>query len=133
MEFDPGIIILGLGGFALLAGLVAWVWECVQERKPESSGKNSGSPKVAKLRPPDKSSTALKKPAPSIVSTAVGSIEIPRPPQQPENKSLKPEFKLSSADAKKFSEPEIRPGYCQNHPDVRAMPDGSGLCYECNR
>jgi hypothetical protein len=26
-----------------------------------------------------------------------------------------------------------RPGYCQNHPNVRAMPDGSGLCYECNR
>ena len=28
---------------------------------------------------------------------------------------------------------EIRPGYCQNHPDLPAMPDGSGLCYECNR
>lgn len=28
---------------------------------------------------------------------------------------------------------EVRPGYCQNHPEIRAMPDGSGLCYECNR
>lgn len=28
---------------------------------------------------------------------------------------------------------DFRPGYCLNHPDVRAMPDGSGLCYECNR
>jgi len=28
---------------------------------------------------------------------------------------------------------EVRPGYCSNHPDIRAMPDGSGLCYECNR
>ena len=133
MPFDLGIIILGLGGIALLAGLGAWVWECVQGRKPESSEKNLGSPEAVILRPPDRSSTALKKPAPPIVSTAVGSIEIPRPPQQPKNKSPKPEFKLSSADAKKFSEPEIRPGYCQNHPNVRAMPDGSGLCYECNR
>jgi hypothetical protein len=31
------------------------------------------------------------------------------------------------------SKEEVRPGYCLNHPDVRAMPDGSGLCYECNR
>jgi hypothetical protein len=41
--------------------------------------------------------------------------------------------RLEKAERIPDDKEEIRPGYCQNHPHVRAMTDGSGLCYDCNR
>jgi hypothetical protein len=40
---------------------------------------------------------------------------------------------LEKAERISDDKEKIRPGFCQNHPYVRAMTDGSGLCYGCNR
>jgi len=88
------LAIFGTTAVALLAGLGAWVYEFLQNRRPELPEK--GDDILGAALPPAKlyqGSIRLMKPASTIVPTPPASIGLPKPPPPVFSPPIKPEPK----------------------------------------
>jgi len=75
MPFDPGIIILGLGCLALLAGLGAWIWEYIKTPKAAESARNG----LEISAPAPSTKTSANTPGPAIQTAPPESSHPPQP------------------------------------------------------
>ena len=89
--FDFGILILGLGALAFLAGLGNWIWLCVKKTNAAETAQNT-----LEYYASDPSTKALQDTlAPEIQAAPSESLQpaqLPTPPQIPKTQKRTPPF-----------------------------------------
>ena len=114
------LAIFGTAALALLAGLGAWVYEFLQNRRPELPEKGDDIFGAAIPRQPDQNYLGPKKPSSPIVPATLGSIESPQPPHPVAPPLIKSDTKSPAIDAltltQKSSEPAKTPDWAKAFP-----------------
>jgi len=138
MQLNAGIIILGLGGLAFLAGLGAWIWELLQNRKKRTT---TVEPDILGAAVPSKPKVELPLKTPSSPPSQIDETKSPFwaktfPSLSSHKKEYGQKIQEPSTDLPKAVKhqsplPEFG-GMCNKCGEKPKVPGNDGFCADCS-